>query len=231
MNLNSNLNIILILFVLCFVNSINTQNKSIEIRGSVLDPFNIGIPYAAVSIPAKYIGSATNDEGDFQLSLSIKHLSDSLIVSSIGYKSFKIKVQDYINLKDKVIILEEDIAELSAINILKPKDYIKNAIKNIKITTISKPYQLNLLYRRFSVEDNKARFFVEHYLKTVDRGPNSPTFDKIEVLQGRKSADYRFVKVKQKVHAIQIMNWSNVLRTRDGFNKYKWTFCFTLTNL
>lgn len=205
-----------------FINSVVSQNKAIEIQGKVIDEYNMGIPYVAVGIPSKYLGTATTEEGDFILSLSKEHLSDSLSISSIGYKSFKILVKDYIKLKEKVIILEEDIAELSEVNIESPATIVKNALKNIKNATISKPHQLNLLYRRFSVEDGKARFFVEHYLKAIDRGPNATTFDDIEILEGRKSADYRFVKVKQKNHAAQIMNWCNALRTRDGFNKYKW---------
>jgi len=156
------------------------------------------------------------------LSLTKEHLSDSLEISSIGYKSFKIKVKDYIDSKINKIVLKEDIAELTAVNILKPREYVKNAIKNLKKTTISKPHQLDILYRRFSVEDGKARFFVEHYLKAVDRGLSSPEFDDINIIQGRKSADYRFVKVKQKNHAINIMNWRNAIRSREGFNKYEW---------
>lgn len=210
------------LFTLSIVDTITSQNKTIEIKGKVIDEYNMGIPYVAVGIPSKYLGTATTEEGDFILSLSKEHLSDSLSISSIGYKSFKILVKDYIKLKEKVIILEEDIAELSEVNIESPGALVKNAIKNIKNATISKPHQLNLLYRRFSVENGKARFFVEHFLGVIDRGPNSPSFDEIEILEGRKSADYRFVKVKQNKHAAQIMNWCNILRTREGFNKYKW---------
>lgn len=212
-----------LIFILCATNIAVSQNKSIKISGKVIDEYDMGIPYAAVSITSKYIGTATTDEGGFQLLLFEDNLTDSLSISSIGYKSFKILVKDLIKLEDKVFVLEEDVAELSEVKILSAEVYVKNALKNLKNTTISKQHKLNLLYRRFSVEDGKARFFVEHYLRVLDRGPVSSTFDEMEILEIRKSADYRFLKKKQKFYAPQIMTWCNALRRKDIYkNKYEW---------
>ena len=210
-------------WIFTIVVSVSAQSNSFIIKGSVVDEYQVGIPYVAVAIPSKYVGTATTEDGDFQLALTKEHLTDSLEISSIGYKSFKIKVKDYVDSNISKIVLKEDIAVLSTVNILKPSQYVKNAIKNLKKTTLNKPHQLDILYRRFSVEDGKARFFVEHYLKAIDRGPATESFDDINVVQGRKSADYRFVKAKQQHHSVNIMNWRNAIRSRDGFNKYKWS--------
>ena len=220
-NFKIKLQILFILFLLA-INFVSSQSNSIELKGSVVDIRSVPIPYAAIGIPSKFIGTATTEDGEFQLSLENYHISDTLEISSIGFKTHYITVQEYINLTKKIIVLNDDVSELNEVHLLKPKDYVKNAIKNLKSTTIRKPHQLNILYRRFSVEDGKARFFVEHYLKAVDRGPTSPYFDEINVIHGRKSADYRFVKTKQNRHSAHIMNDLNPLRTRDGFNKYKW---------
>jgi len=215
--------IIFLLVFFVFACSVNSQSKSIYIEGSVMDVFETGIPYASISIPSKNKGSSTNEEGNFKLSISSNYLSETLIISSIGYKSFSIKIEDFVNLKENVIVLEEDVAELSEIAVLSPIAHLKKAFKNIKKTTINKPHQLNVLYRRFSVEDNKARFFVEQYLKILDKGPNTETFNKLEVLEGRKSADYRIVSMKQKLHAMVFMTRFNTLRTGVNFKKYTWS--------
>jgi hypothetical protein len=214
---------IALMLSLVFICSVSSQNKDVSIQGSVMNAYNTSIPYASISIPTKYIGSSANEEGDFKLSIPAKYLSESLIISSIGYKSFTIKVQDYMNLIEKVIVLEEDRAELSEIKVLSSITYVKRAFKNIKNTTISSRHQLKILYRRFSVEDNKARFFVEHYLKMLDKGPNAATFNKLEVIQGRKSADYRFINVKQNAHAAVFMAQKNVLRQGINLKEYKWS--------
>ncbi len=48
-------------------------------------------------------------------------------------------------------------------------------------TTINEKHQLNILYRRFSVEDGKARFLVEHYINVLDKGPLEGDFLGVEM--------------------------------------------------
>ena len=160
-------------------------------KGFVKDNFGYEVPYAAVSIPSKYIGTSTTEDGSFFLNLNSKNLEDFLEVSSMGYFTYKIKVVDFLKLIDKTIVLKEDIVSLDEVMLLAPKAYVVNAIKRIKKNTLSTRHQLNMLYRRFSNEAGKARFLVEHYIKILDRGAASPKFLRIEVTQGRKSADYR----------------------------------------
>ena len=195
MKLNTKIIVLLIISFIYLLPAIS-QKKLIEINGKLVDDTEMGIPYVAISIPSKSIGTSTNEDGDFLLALSEEYLSDTLEISSIGFKTFKIKIQDYIDSKDKVIVLEDDVATLDEVTLTVPSFYVKNALKNLKNTTISKPHKLNVLYRRFSTEDNNARFFVEHYAKVIDRGPNASGFDQIQIVEGRKSADYRFIWFK-----------------------------------
>ena len=98
--------------------------------------------------------------------------------------------------------------------LLAPKAYVINAIKSLKKNALSTRHQLNMLYRRFSTEAGKARFLVEHYIKVLDRGAASPRFIRIEVTQGRKSADYRFLKDKYSGH--QALNTAIKNPLREG---------------
>lgn len=197
------------------------QSK-INIEGVVKDESGYEVPYAAVGIPSKYVGTATTEDGSFFLQLSEGNLNDILEISSIGYLTYKIKVQDLLNLDEKVIILKEDIVSLDEVNILAPGDYVKSAIKVAKNTSLSTSHQLNMLYRRFSTEAKKSRFFVEHYIKVLDRGLTSANYARAEVVEGRKSADYRFIKDKYPGH--QVMNVANTNPIRKGINQknYIW---------
>lgn len=210
-------------FVIAFCNPIISQDKPIQIEGLVLDESNYSVPYAAVGIPSKYIGTATTEEGTFLLQLSKSNLSDSLEVSSIGYKTFKIKVQDLIEKKEKTLVLEEDIVSLGEVSISASSDYAKLAVKNLRKTTVNRPHQLNVLYRRFSVEDGKARFLVEHYLNVLDYGIASGEFLGEEIVAGRKSADYRFIKKKLKGHPINVITRFNPLRAGFRLKDYNWS--------
>ncbi len=200
-----------------------SQQKNIELNGLIIDETNFPIPYAAIGIPSKYIGTASTEDGTFSLLLSKNNLVDSLEVSSIGFKTFKIKVQDFLNQKDKTIIIKEDIVSLDEVKLLKPSDYVKLALKNRRKTTITTPHQLNILYRRFSVEDGIARFLVEHYMNVLDYGPQAGEFVGEEIVAGRKSADYRFIKKKMNGHPINVITRFSPLRNNFRIKDYKWS--------
>ncbi|TXG36885.1 carboxypeptidase-like regulatory domain-containing protein [Seonamhaeicola maritimus] len=213
---------ITLFFLVGFQALIFSQEK-IELEGLVKDEHGYEVPYAAVGIPSKYVGTATTEDGNFYLLLSNSNLEDVLEVSSIGYLTFKIKVQDLLNLKEKVIVLKEDIVSLDEVNLLASTDYVKNAFKNLKNSAMSTTHQLNMLYRRFSTEAGMARFFVEHYIKVLDRGPISPEYNRIEVVEGRKSADYRFIKDKYSGHQAIVTANRNPLRQGINQKSFKWT--------
>lgn len=195
-------------FFMSFLLSINlsvfSQNK-VGVQGFVKDNLGYEVPYAAVSIPSKYIGTSTTEDGSFYLSLTSNNLEDFLEISSIGYLTYKIKVGDFLKLSDKTIVLEEDVVSLDEVMLLAPKAYVTNAIKSLKKNALSDRHQLNVLYRRFSTEAGKARFLVEHYIKVVDKGMSSAQYSRIEVTEGRKSADYRFLKISTR--GIKLLIW------------------------
>ena len=189
MNFKSSL-YILIAF-LFFTQILSTQNIIIE--GSVVDEFDYEVPFAAVGILKKNIGTTSTMEGTFSFLVTKNELNDVLEISSIGFETIKINIQDYINRKDKKIILKEKLTALDEVVVKAPINYINQAIKSLKINTISKSHQLNILYRRWDVEENKCRFFIEHFIKAIDQGPNS-NIVRASVENIRKSSDYRFVK-------------------------------------
>jgi hypothetical protein len=210
--------------LLCFASSgLHAQESdNIVLEGVVMDNNNLTVPYAAIGIRKKYVGTASNEDGGFSLKLNKSNLNDSLEVSSIGYKTLKIKVLDYINQTDKVLIIEEDVFSLSEVLILAPEDYVKNATKNLKNTTLSSKHQIDMLYRRSSVEEGKTRFLVEHYLKLIDYGPKEESWSGMEIAQARKSADYRFGFRKQPNHAVYVMTKINPLRQGISLRSYNW---------
>lgn len=211
-------------FFLFFViiTSFYSQQSSIVVNGTIIDSGKNTVPYAAIGIISKSIGTSSNDDGVFSLKLNRENLSDTLEVSSIGYKTFKIKVQDFINQKEKIIVLLEDVVSLSEITLIKPDYYVKNALKNIKKTTLASSHQLTILYRRFSLENNTPRFLVEHFINVLDKGLTISEFEEVEVLEIRKSVDYRYVKFKQDFHAAVMIAKQNPLRGDFYANDYDW---------
>jgi len=192
----------LILLVVILISAINiqAQQNNVIVEGVVQDISQMPVPFASVYIPAKYVGTTSTEEGQFYLALEKSNLQDTLVVASMGYKTYKIKVEDYINQKIKTIVLEDDVTELEAVDIKNAEEYIREAIKQSKNTFETDSHQLNLVYRRTCVEQNVSKFFVEHFMSMVYRGPKSDV-SRMEVNQARRSADYQIVKRKQWNHA------------------------------
>jgi len=210
----------LTLFLLVFSSFIYSQNKTV-VEGVIVDEYNYGVPYAAIGILSKNLGTSSNDEGAFYFLVSDKELNDVLEISSIGFKTFKISIKDYISLNEKKIVLEENVTELSGVLVKSNEDYVRLALKNLKENTLNKPHQLKVLYRRWSVEDNICRYYIEHFINVNDRGPYSNISD-FNITQTRNSADYRFVNNEQKLHALRYMEWNNPLRKSISVKSYKW---------
>jgi len=210
----------LIWICLLFNLSLFSQQKLI-ISGKVTDGKNFEIPYAAVGITGKYIGTSTTEEGSFSFIITNKELSDTLKISSLGYETFKINMKDYLKLENKVIVLKEKFTELSEVVVLAPINYVSNAIKKLKVNTLSDTHQLNILYRRWDIEEKECRYFIEHHLKSIDKGPFS-NIVKFSVDNARKSADYRLVKNEARFHPLKYMEWNNPLRKGLRVKSFKW---------
>ena len=120
-----------------------TSNKSsktslgkehfINIKGRVTEKqTKKPIAYATISIKNKAIGTVTNTEGAFVFHIPKKYKNNSLVISSIGYKSYAIKISDIKNNKLN-IQLEKKVYDLSEVDV-KPKnalEIVKQAIAKI----------------------------------------------------------------------------------------------------
>lgn len=201
--------------------SLHSQKTKLSIEGLITDETNLSIPYAAITIDKKNKGTSSTDEGTFYLSINASNLQDTLSISSIGFNTTKIKIQDFINLEKKIIVLKENVTTLDDVVILKPAEYLKKSLKNLKNTTVKSIHQLKILYRRASVEAQKSRFFIEQYIDVIDRGPSS-YMSAINVIESRKSADYRFLKTKQYHHPVHYMAEQNPIRNGLRMKDYTW---------
>ncbi|MGB5419419.1 carboxypeptidase-like regulatory domain-containing protein [Algibacter sp.] len=229
------------------------SQNSLDIKGVVVDANNKPIQYASVSLPTMFLGTSTTEEGKFMLSLSNSDFdsNDIIKVSSLGHETEKITIQDYIDLKDKVIVIgggniksvkkeKQIVKPISATKaksklkvksksiaqpITKPKsakDYIELAYKNLEKNTINTPHELKMIYRRFSTEDEKARFLVEHCINILDKGPLNGAYSGVEIVSGRKSEDHRLVKKKMNGHAVNQIGKKSPLREGINTDEYNW---------
>ena len=213
--------LLIFLFIMIFVPlTLHSQNY-IPISGKVIDDKGHEVPFAAIGIVSKNIGTTSTEDGTFYFQISNNELKDTLSISSLWFYTYTLPISQLIQNEKMVIVLEEKTTSLNEVVVNSTSYYVKQALKKLKENTLSKNHELNLLYRRWSVEDNICRFLIEQYIKAIDRGPSS-YLKKFSIENTRTSADYRFVKNEQKLHALKYMEYNNPLRKGINVKSYDW---------
>ena len=174
--------------------------SQIQLKNKIVD-FTTMTPIESASIYVKQTttGTVSNADGKFVLQVPEDYASDTLVISSIGYKSYKIPVNEFDNSFE--IFLEEDVASLDEIVLIaetRPKtgnDIVLKAIEELSETLPDSAYiQKGFLRHK---ERNKLEFkwLIESAITVYDSGygSSSDEFLKINVEQNRKSYDLRDV--------------------------------------
>ena len=94
----------------CYIN-----NKTFTVTGKIVDENERPIPYVNIGISEKNIGTLSDPDGSFEITLPSAILNDSLIFSSIGFETLKFRVSKLamvsspisIQINSKAILLKE----------------------------------------------------------------------------------------------------------------------------
>jgi hypothetical protein len=123
-------------FLLIFCSAFGQKQTGIVINENDKKP----IEYVNIGVIGKGIGTNSDINGKFDLNIDNQYNNDSLRFSSIGYKSYTIKVSDFKQLQNKSITLKEKLCELKEV-IISPKLF---KLKTLGYTTKTKAFQLAL---------------------------------------------------------------------------------------
>ncbi|WP_299314444.1 carboxypeptidase-like regulatory domain-containing protein [uncultured Aquimarina sp.] len=136
------------------------------------------LPFTNVLIKGTSIGTITNEEGKFELTLSKKYESSVVIVSFVGYKNNSISVK---KLKDssKKIFLKSVSTSLDEIVVTtknKYKELIDQAISLIPENYAQQPVKLETYYRELTkIDDSYTKF--SDAASTIYYTPYDANFD------------------------------------------------------
>ena len=169
-----------------------------EIKNKVA-AFSTYLPIESASIYIKNstIGTISNTDGKFVLVVPKELENDTLVISSIGYKSFKTAIADFDATEE--IFLEEDIASLDEIILIaetRPKtgnDIVLKAIKRLSENLPEDPYLQKGFLRHKERNRKEYKWLIESAITMYDSSYASGAKDnlKINVDENRKSYDLR----------------------------------------
>ncbi len=171
-------------FILLFFSlAITAQNNNKRISGQLLDKeTKAPIVFASIYLKGQTIGTTSNEEGNFTFHFTSIEGTNTLVISSIGYESVQIDVDNFA--PNQKIFLSSKIDELSEVTIiatkkkkLTAKEIVKKAYLEIENNYPTKPYISEGFIRDIQNEDDKyveylecaARFYNEAY--NIDKEP------------------------------------------------------------
>lgn len=218
---------------LSHLDAINSVNNRYQIYGSVYDK-KTGEPlaFANVAILGKSVGSVTNEEGNFNLKITEDHITDTMVISYIGYKNTYLPVSQ-LSLYSNKIYLEEDQFQIQevVIRIEDPKLILHEALQNVKENYFTSPYYITAFYREIVTGDEKLQAITEAVIE-VYKSPYWGMFsDQIRLIRSRKNDYYSLedtlsLKLKgglyTSLYLDAIKNPANFL-TEEQFFNYTYT--------
>ena len=185
--------------VLLLISSINAFSQ-VELKSRVVDFMTYEpLENASIYVDKSTIGSVSNVDGKFVLSIPKRLENDTLVISSIGFKSFKILVSEFVN--DEDIFLEEDVASLDEILIVaetRPKtgnDVVLRAIGELPYNLPEQPFLQKGFLRHKERNVKEYKWLIESAITLYDSSyaSGSERNLKINVDENRKSYDLRDV--------------------------------------
>ena len=177
-----------------------TGYSQTEIKNKIVDFAKLmPIESASIYIKNTTIGTISNADGRFLLLVPKEHMLDTLVVSSIGYSTFKVPINEFDAATE--IFLDEQVASLDEVVLVaepRPKtgnDIVLKAIQKLEVNLPDSSYiQKGFLRHK---ERNKVEFkwLIESAITVYDSGyvSNSAKHLKVNVDQVRKSYDLREV--------------------------------------
>ncbi len=172
----------------------------IEVKNRVVDFMSFQpIENANIYVQNTTKGTITNADGNFVLLVPEENRNDTLVISSIGYKSFKTIIKDFDATTD--IFLEEDVASLDEVVIVadsRPKtgnEIVLRAIKEIPDNLPEEPYLQKGFLRHRERNKKEYKWLIESAITLYDSSYASGSKNnlKINVDENRKSYDLRDV--------------------------------------
>ena len=136
------------------------------------------VPFANIGIMGKALGTVTNVSGEYELHLPKQHVSDTLVVSCIGYYNQKIMVGNIPAGSPYDVLLKNRTYNLLEITVrpeeLTAKQILQKAMKRISDNYIVEPALMDGFYREYFEENGKYVAFAEAGVSIYDEVGYTP---------------------------------------------------------
>jgi protease II len=163
----------LLLIIVSFLNAQNSNEavmiaSSTTSKGTVVDKSDgTPLPYAYLKIDKTNLGTVTESDGKFKITIPKKYDADSITISYLGFENLKLKVADFKAKNGEIFALDSEAVSLKEVvlekteKLPKAKKLLKKVIKRIPLNYTSTPTLITGYYRETMKENG-------NYIKYTD---------------------------------------------------------------
>ncbi|SFE77782.1 carboxypeptidase-like regulatory domain-containing protein [Thermophagus xiamenensis] len=207
---------------------------TIHIEGIVKDALNNSpLPMVNIGVEGKTIGTTTNNQGYFSVSLPQKLIDENLVFSNLGYlrKTIPIPpVDTFLN-----ITLQETSIPLPEVLVryINPNKIMEEVVRRIPQNYSSSPLLLSAFFRE-SIQQDQVYVDVSEAVIEIYKPPYNHSFghEKVRFVKGRKGkteGDMKLIDFKLQggpllFSRIDVIRAGGFLPHQAGNFKYKYTF-------
>ena len=211
-------------FVL-LLSAMYVQGQHLLITGKVFDyRSKEPLGFASVGIAGKSLGTVTNANGEFDFFIPLEFSSDSIMISHVGYESFRGKIESLVErknsfaLKAKPVLLQEVIIQEKD---LTAKEIVSKAVKNLTLNYSTKPFCLEGFFREIEQENGKYVLLTEAAIDIYDRNfdgnRKNHLQEAVDVKEMRRSLRHGQVNNRDNIgHALADLIENNDVRYNRG---------------
>ncbi len=179
-------------------------SQSIDyIEGKVINSATPGpVPFATIHLRYNQLGVYANADGDFKIIRNPLFLSDSVIITCIGFKRYTVAFSNLSDSSVNKIYLDPIIYKLGEVSVITSARklgsiaIIRRAIKNIPVNYPSKPFNYISYYRDYQKDGSNYINLNEAIVQTLDNGFGVKSIsNKYRLLDFRKNLEFSRIKI------------------------------------
>lgn len=194
----------------------------INLQGKVIDlEEKEALPYTSISVLKNKIGTLSNIDGEFELKIPATMIDDTVVVSCLGYKQYRLPVSRITD-EAVVVFLQPSTFQLKEIKvtIINPEDILGRILSKISLNYPRNPEIMTAFYREVLKQDDNYIDVAEAVLDIRKASyNNSFSEDKVKLIKGRKGMNvkpFQFVDFKIQGGPYYITKL-DVVKTLDSF--------------
>ena len=235
------------LILLCLISNSMLSQKIEYIKGMLTDAkTQEPVAFASIRIKDRALGTISNADGSFLIPLRYKEYGDIIEISSMGYQTREILIQNFsadelndVKLQPTTLVLDEAVVTAKKKKKLNARQIVRKAIKSIPEYYPVEPFSTVGYYRDYQLDSSQYINLNEAILEVFDEGfdtvDSSTTKVKIyDYLENTdfeqdtlavKSYDYQFKKGRKVIDKAFLSSYGGneftILRVHDALRNYK----------